>query len=404
MIATPLLTLIVLLLLLMLSAFFSGTENAFISLNKFKLKTLVFSGSKKGIAIKRLTEDVELFFSTILLGNNLANFALTSLATAFFITLFPQYGSLYSSVTITLLLLFFGEIIPKNIFRERAHYISYRIYPMLNFFKIIFLPVTSLLSRFIKTIYKLLKIPSEGRLDRVSKNELFSIISSSQMSGLLPEMDTNIIERIFSFKEKKVHQALLPINEITAIDAATPLSMVRDYFLGKNSDILLIYSGKHNNIVGYTVPNDSLNVENEDLPISEVMRDAVIVPEIIDLIECVKFFEEDHIIVAVDEYGSVSGVLTLADIIDEILGEASNILSSKDFKSTLISGKTSLEQLRIDFGIIIEDRSVNSVAGYMLKKLRKIPAVGESIRSNGYKFTVKECTKVKIKKVEINKI
>ena len=83
------------------------------------------------------------------------------------------------------------------------------------------------------------------------------------------------------------------------------------------------------------------------------MRDAVIVPEIIDLIECVKFFEEDHIIVAVDEYGSVSGVLTLADIIDEILGEASNILSSKDVKSTLISGKTSLEQLRIDFGIII---------------------------------------------------
>ena len=228
-------TLIVLLLLLMLSAFFSGTENAFISLNKFKLKTLVFSGSKKGIAIKRLTEDVELFFSTILLGNNLANFALTSLATAFFITLFPQYGSLYSSVTITLLLLFFGAIIPKNIFRELAHYISYRIYPMLNFFKIIFLPVTSLLSRFIKTIYKLLKIPSEGRLDRVSKNELFSIISSSQMSGLLPEMDTNIIERIFSFKEKKVHQALLPINEITAIDAATPLSMVRDYFLGKTA-------------------------------------------------------------------------------------------------------------------------------------------------------------------------
>ncbi len=394
----------VLFLLLVLSAFFSGTENAFISLNKFKLKTYSFSGSKRGMAIKRMTEDVELFYSTILLGNNLANFALTSLSTAFFISISPRYGTAYSSALVTSILLFFGEIIPKNIFRERAHYISYRIYPLLNFFKLLFLPVTFILSKLIRSIYSLLNIPSESRLDRISRNELFSVISSSQISALLPELGATIIERIFSFKQKKVSQALLPINEITAISTETPLSVVRKTFLKKSTEILLIYEGKHTNIVGYTVPNDTLNIEKDDIPISELMRDAVIVPEVIDLIDCVKLFEEDRIIVAVDEYGSVAGVLTLADIIDEILGEASNILTPQDFTSILINGKTSLEQLRIDFGIVIEDEDVNTAAGFILKRLKRIPEPGESVTFDGYRFLVKESGQMKIKKIEIRKI
>ena len=386
-----------------LSAFFSGTENAFLSLNKFKVNTLAYTGSKRGTAIKSLLADIEGFYSTILVGNNISNFVFTSLLTVLFLKIYPHRGTLYSSVVGTTIMVIFGEIVPKSILRERAHFFAYRLYPFLEFFRYLFLPVTAILTTLLKGIYSLLKIQTENRLESISRKELFTVISSSQMAGIIPELDSAVIERIFSFKEKKVHQAVIPINETLALPGETPVGEIKQRFINSKDEFLLLYHRKHTHLIGYTVPGDLVNIDNNDLPVSEVMRDIVFIPEVIPLIDAVPYFEEETLLVVVDEYGSLSGVLTLEEIVDEILGERENILYAPLQKEIdmIVSGKTSLEQLRIDFGIYIDDPYVNTIAGHLIRSLTRIPRPGESLVSGHYRFTVIDSSPAKIKKVKI---
>jgi|MTBAKSStandDraft_1061840.scaffolds.fasta_scaffold46295_2 CBS domain containing-hemolysin-like protein len=386
-----------------LSAFFSGTENAFLSLNKFKVNTMAYTGSKRGTAIKSLLADIEGFYSTILVGNNISNFVFSSLLTVLFLKIYPRHGTLISSVAGTTIMVIFGEIVPKNILRERAHYFAYRLYPLLAFFRYLFLPVSAVLTTLLKGIYALLRIQTENRLESISRKELFTVISSSQMAGIIPELDPTVIERIFSFKEKKVHQAVIPINETLALPGETPVGDIKQRFISSNDEFLLLYHGKHTHLIGYTVPGDLVNIDNNDLPVSEVMRDIVFIPELVPLLDAVPYFEEETLLVVVDEYGSLAGVLTLEEIVDEILGERENILMAPLQKEIdmIVSGKTSLEQLRIDFGIYIDDPYVNTIAGHMIRSLRKIPRQGESLVSGHYRFTVIDASPAKVKKVKI---
>ena len=387
-----------------LSAFFSGTENAFLSLNKFKVNTLAYTGSKRGTAIKSLLADIEGFYSTILVGNNISNFVFSSLLTVLFLKIYPRHGTLISSVAGTTIMVIFGEIVPKNILRERAHFFAYRLYPLLAFFRYLFLPVSAILTSLLKGIYALLRIQTENRLESISRKELFTVISSSQMAGIIPELDPTVIERIFSFKEKKVHQAVIPINETLALPGETPVGEIKQRFIASNDEFLLLYHGKHTHLIGYTVPGDLVNIDNNDLPVSEVMRDIVFIPELVPLLDAVPYFEDETLLVVVDEYGSLAGVLTLEEIVDEILGERENILTAPLQKEIdmIVSGKTSLEQLRIDFGIYIDDPFVNTIAGHMIRALRKIPRQGESLVSGHYCFTVIDSSPVKVKKVRIS--
>ncbi len=386
-----------------LSAFFSGTENAFLSLNKFKVNTLAYTGSKRGTAIKSLLADIEGFYSTILVGNNISNFVFSSLLTVLFLKIYPRHGTLISSVAGTTIMVIFGEIVPKNILRERAHFFAYRLYPLLAFFRYLFLPVSAILTSLLKGIYALLRIQTENRLESISRKELFTVISSSQMAGIIPELDPTVIERIFSFKEKKVHQAVIPINETLALPGETPVGEIKQRFIASNDEFLLLYHGKHTHLIGYTVPGDLVNIDNNDLPVSEVMRDIVFIPELVPLLDAVPYFEDETLLVVVDEYGSLAGVLTLEEIVDEILGERENILTAPLQKEIdmIVNGKTSLEQLRIDFGIYIDDPYVNTIAGHMIRALRKIPRQGESLVSGHYCFTVIDSSPVKVKKVRI---
>lgn len=386
-----------------LSAFFSGTENAFLSLNKFKVNTLAYTGSKRGTAIKSLLADIEGFYSTILIGNNISNFVFSSLLTVLFLKTYPRHGALISSVAGTTIMVIFGEIVPKNILRERAHYFAYRLYPLLAFFRYLFLPISAILTSLLKGIYALLKIQTENRLESISRKELFTVISSSQMAGIIPELDPSVIERIFSFKEKKVHQAVIPVNETLALPGDTPVGDIKQRFVSSHDEFLLLYHGKHTHLIGYTVPGDLVNIDNNDLPVSEVMRDIVFIPEVIPLLDAVPYFEEETLLVVVDEYGSIAGVLTLEEVIDEILGERENILTASLQKEIdmIVSGKTSLEQLRIDFGIYIDDPYVNTIAGHMIRTFRRIPRPGESLVIGHYLFTVIDASPAKVKKVKI---
>jgi len=388
-----------------LSAFFSGTENAFLSLNKFKINTLAYTGSKRGIAIKALLADIEGFYTTILVGNNISNFVFSSLLTLLMLKFYPRYGTLISSVAGTAVMVLFGEIIPKNIMRQRAHYFAYHFYPFLAFFRMLFFPLSILLKFMLKGIYTLLNIETANHLESISRKELFTVISSSQMAEIIPELDPTLIERIFSFKEKRIHQAVIPINETSALPGDTSVGEIKKRFLSSQDEFLLLFHGKHTHLIGYTVPGDLVNIDSNELPVSEVMRDIVFIPEIIPLIDAVPFFEEEALLVVVDEYGSISGVLTLEEIVDEILGERENILSAPFQKNIemVVSGKTSLEQLRIDFGIIIDAPDINTIAGYLLKTFKKIPRPGESRISNGYRFTVIDASPAKIKKVKISR-
>ena len=401
-------------LFLLLSAFFSGTENAFISLNKFKIKSLSYFKKKEVAIVNDILSDINLFFNTILLGNNFSVFAFSSIVALLFLTLDIKNASSYSSIFSTLVLIIFGEIIPKNVFRARAHFIVLKIGVVLKFFEKLFYPVTFIISFLLKGIYTLLKIDKERKLDKISKKEVFSIIRASQMEGVSLDIDTATIERIFNFSEKLVYDAVIPLSEVSIYSFSLSVKEVKKIFADKRSEYLLFHSDDNvNDIVGYSLPYDILNIENETLSIKDVMRDVVYVPEIVQLVDVIKYFNEEKIVVAIDEYGTMVGILTLSDLMDEVFGEKTNIYSvdkrektqeGEQFEHIVVNGKTSLEQLKIDFGILFPDKDVSTIAGLIMKNLKRFPSKNDSIQIGEYMIKVLSIDKTKISKIEIRKV
>ncbi|TYB31523.1 MAG: HlyC/CorC family transporter [Candidatus Mcinerneyibacterium aminivorans] len=405
---------VLLIITFLLSMFFSASENSFIQLNKFKIKNLIYKNKKIGREIYKILSNMDLFLSTILVGNNFAIFGFTSIS----LLLLLKFGipkaqaTTYNLIFSTLLILLFAEIAPKNIGRERSHYFSYKFYPLLKFFQRLFLPITYPVSLLIKLIYSLFNITKENRLDEISKKEIYTLTKSSGMKGLFPNFDTKMIERIFNFRNKRIYDAIIPLNETQPISSKKTINNVKKIFSENDIEYLPVYKNNITNIIGYTKPTDLLNIKNKELPIREIMRDLIYIPEFINLLDILDYFEEEFVLGVIDEYGIVSGLITLNDVIDEILGEEENIISKKVkadnniniVDEIIVSGKTPLEQLKIEFGIDIKDKDVNTLAGFLMKTFKKIPSRGTTYKYGNYQFKILKSSPTKIKRIKIKNI
>jgi len=405
------------LICLFLSMFFSGCENSFIQLNKFKIKNLIYRNKKVGKEIYKIMSDIDLFLSTILVGNNLAIFGFTSATLLITLNsgLEKSHATTINMIFSTIIILLFAEISPKNISRERSHYISYKTYPLLKFFQKLFFPLTYPISLLIKLFYKIFNVKKENQLGEINKKEIYSLIKFSGMKGLFPNIDNKIIERIFNFKNKKIFDAIIPSNEINPISEKSNIDNVKNIFGEIEKKYIPIYRGQKGNLVGYTTATDLLNIKNSKMEIKEIMRDLIYIPEFITLFDIIKYFEEEIVLGVIDEYGIISGLITLEDVVDEILGEEENIFYKKistntekgkfeKFDEIVVSGKTPLEQLELEFGISIDESEIKTLSGFLLKKFKKIPSKNRVLNYKNYRFEILNKTKTKINKVKISYI
>lgn len=399
---------LIFLFFILLSSFFSGAETAFTAINRIKLRSLIEQKEKKVFYIEFLLKSPKKLLTCILIGNNLANIAATTFATAFFINLFKTFGitNIATSLTlitiiVTFILLIFGEISPKTLAMKNPTKWALRISPIIYYFYICLYPIVILFDTLSTLISKLLRIkPTQNQ--HLTEDEIKLLIQLGQEDGILEKEEQKMLHGVINVFDKVVREIMTPRTDMICIEITDSVSNVIHLITNKGHSRIPVYEDKIDNIIGFIYAKDLLNV-NPSIKthnLRSFMRNAIFIPET-KLIESLlqqmrksKF----HLAIVVDEHGGVSGLVTMEDIIEEIVGEIQdeydkeNIFIKKIKPNYLIvNAKTNLDELStyLDFTFPKKD-DYDTIAGFILYELGSFPKKNQSIVYDRFEFIVKE--------------
>ena len=399
--------------LIFFSAFFSGSETALFSLSRSIVEDMERGGRRQRM-VSGLLRRPRMLLVTILFGNLLVNIASTSAVTAVAIGIFGQKGIGIAVAVMTCVILIFGEIGPKSIALRNAAALALLSAPLLRFFMILFMPIRLVLGGIADfAVEKSRKLFGE-RTEKFGAHELATAVELGHREGLFDSFEKEVLTNLFLFTETMVHEILVPRVEVFSIDIETPLAEAIIEVRSRGFSRVPLYEGKDDHIVGVLLAKDLLRYRrDEKVSLRDIMRSPFFVPGTKhirnlfgDLIAAHK-----HIVIALDEHGSFSGILTLEDILEEIVGEIRNRRETRiedyvlqDDNSIIVDGAMELEDLNEVFGMEIDSSEVETVAGFLTEQIGSIPRDGESFTLDGYRFLVISTEPTKINKIKIERI
>lgn len=380
-------------ILLAFSAFFSASETALSSANKIRLKTRAEDGDRKAARALELIEGYDKTLSAILVGNNVVNLYSASIATAAAIAMFGEKGSAIATAITTVLVLIFGEILPKSFAKDHSETFSLAVAAPLSFIRTILTPVVWI---FIQ-IKRLFTGRNSGMnlQPSVTEDELKTIIDTVEEEGVLSEQETDIIQSAIDFDNITVQEILVPRVDMVAVEMNTPTEDILSTCLDNGYSRIPVYQNSIDNIVGVLHAKDLLNclAKNKPIVVSELMRDVMFVYRTKRINSLLADFRrtKQHIAIVTDDYGGTVGLVTLEDVLEELVGEIWDETDSAEVPIRAISenkwevqGDVNIEDLfeTIGFSDRNFDCDYSSVAGWVLDVLEHIPVAGEHF---GYK-------------------
>lgn len=384
---TPLL--IVMIILVLFSAFFSSAETAFSSLNKVKLKAMSENKNQKKIErTLSLADDYDIVLSTILIGNNIVNIASTSIATLFFTGLLgdnSDLGATVSTVVMTIIVLIFGEITPKTIAKETAESYAVTIAPVVKAFIFLFYPL-NLLFRGWKLLLN--KVFGLGKVDTVTEEELKTYVDEAHTGGEIDENESELIRSSIEFDDLYVSDILTPRVDVEAVEKYWKLEEIEKVFRQSRFSRLPVYIGDIDNIVGVIHHRDFEDARQRGLKsLRTILNPVPMVSPDTKISKMMRILQKNktHLAVVVDEFGGTEGIVTLEDIIEELVGEIWDEhdevqidiekISDNEF---FVYGSASVDTMFEYFGIIPDKESdVTTVNGWIMENTDKIPDVGD---------------------------
>ena len=422
-----LLQFIVIIVLTGINAFFSGAEMSIVSVNKNKIKVMVEEGDKKAILLDNLLKEPSKFLSTIQVGITLASFfASASAATGLsqFLSVFLNkmkvpYSAQLSMIIVTFLLsyvtLVFGELIPKRVALRSSEKMALSSIGVIVFISKIFSPFVKFLTFSTNVVLTLLKLKEDNIEEKVSKEELRSLVEVGREHGIINEVEKEMIENIMVFDEKIAREIMIPRTKVFLIDRNTTIEeLFETKEVGKYSRIP-VYEEEADNIVGILLTKDLMMEAYkkgfENINISEMVQEAYFVPETKNVNELFNEMqlEKKHIAILIDEYGGFSGIVTLEDLIEEVMGNIADEYDDEDLSirqlspnKYLISGDVSLNDLNDAFHIELESKYYDTLSGLLIEKLGYIPEDDEKISPitiDGIEFKPQRVRDKKIEKI-----
>ena len=399
--------------LIILSGLFSGTETALMSVSRLKVKALFEQGRRGSGALKRIKEDPHRLIITILIGNNIVNIGAAAWATKLFTDAFGSMGVGIATGVMTFLILIFGEITPKTYAASNAEPIALFVAKPVEMLSWLLFPLVWMFGKISRAMNKLF---GGKNTEKVSEEELRALVTMGREEGILSEEAAEMMENVLKFEGTKVTEVMTPEADIKMIDGDARLKDVIDYIVKQNFSRYPIYEGKHNNIIGILDVDDVLKfMKNNrlDAQIKEMKRPAYFVPESKEVDDLLDELEGNDLPMAiiVDEYSTIEGLVTVEDILEEIVGE----IFDKSKKTSLFIKKLNDNTVRVDARApvdevnkalsigIKEGRSFETIAGYVEWKLERIPEKGAKIKLKKAIIEVDEVTKQGIKSVKISK-
>ena len=315
-------SILILVLLITMSAYFSATETAYSSLNKIKLKSIANKGNKKAKLALELSEKYDSVISTILIGNNIVNIATASLATVLFTKLLGSSGVTVSTIVMTILILIFGEISPKSIAKDIPESFAIFSAPLLNVFCIILKPVNHIFCLWKKLISKVLKIQKHSG---ITEDEILTIAEEAENEGGINPQQLEIIKSAIELNEQEVIEAFTPRVDMIAVKDSCSKEELLNLFIESGFSRIPVYHDNIDNVIGIINEKDLINivVNNNNEEISSIIKPLNVIQPHMKLSHLLKVLQNNksHMALIADEYGGTMGIITLEDILEELVGE-----------------------------------------------------------------------------------
>ena len=378
-------SIIVILICLVLSSYFSATETAFSTINKIRVKTLAEKGKRKAKLVLKLSDNYDGLLSTILIGNNLVNILSASLATILFTNwLGENTGPTVSTVVLTIIVLIFGEITPKSVAKEHPEVFAMFAAPFIKFLMIILAPVNWLFKQW-KKLMSLIFKPKEE--ESMIEDELISMVEEAEEEGEFDKDESQIIKSAIEFAELEVGDIFTPRVDVTAISNRLSIDEIANVFVEAGYSRIPVYQDDFDNILGILYYKDfyAKKQQTNDFNVEDLLKPVIYLTKNQKINDVLKDFQKKqlHFGVILDEFGSIAGVVTLEDIIEEIVGEiwdehdlVENEITQTSEYEYIVSGKTSIVKL-LNILDIEEEVDSLTVNGWVMEHLNCIPTVNK---------------------------
>lgn len=395
-----------LIILLLLSAFFSSTELAYIVANKLKVEVKALRKNLPAQSANFFIKNAQVFFSTILIGNNIVNVAFASLSTIFFANYFG-WNDYEILIAVSIITLFIGELIPKYIAREGADYLVFIVAIPLRIISIILYPFIKLTTQLSKILTIRKKESIENITHLFDKNDFMILVDEGHRAGKVKKEDSRIINKIFDFTEQKVYEAMRPRTEIVGIEINEPISKAIDLFIESGYSKIIVYEENLDNIKGILLAKDMFAKPKD---IQSVIREIPFYPDTKKSLEILNELLNKNISISVivDEFGGTAGIVTTEDIIEELFGEIKDEYDTEEIickrisrGNYIISGKVEIDHLNDKYNLNLPVGDYETIAGFIVDRIGKIPRQGEKIKINEYEILIIRANKVRIDLIKL---
>ncbi len=402
-------SLVIIIISIIMSAYFSATETAFSSLNRIRMKNMAEKGNKKACLVMKLSENYDSLLSTILIGNNIVNIASASLAAVLFVKLLgDEVGPSVSTAVTTVVVLIFGEVSPKSIAKESPEKFAMFSAPFLHMLMVLLTPFNFLFRQWKKVLSMIIKQGEDGG---ITEEELLSIVEEAKQDGGIDEQENMLIRSALEFTEQEAVDIITPRIDITAVSTEATKEEVADVFAKTAFSRLPIFEDTIDHIVGIVYQKDFYNnVYHGSKEISEIIRPALFVPKNKKIGILLKELQHKkiHIAVVLDEYGGTVGIITLEDILEELVGEiwdeydeVSSEIEKKSETEYIVLGSADIDKVFEALNIQAPEEETESgiVNGWIMNQLGRVPEKQDSFEYKGYQITVLEMDEKRVGKV-----
>ena len=408
---------LVIVILLGLWAFFSSAETALMACNKIRMKNLAEDGNKKAAKVLQVTENQPKMLSAILIGNNLVNLSASALATVFATNTFGSGAVGLSTGILTLLVLLFGEITPKGIASQKSDDIALAYAGYVYFLMQILTPVIYCINLLSQGVQRLLRIDLSKKQDAITEEELRTLVDMGHEEGVIETDEKKMITNVFDFGDQVAKDIMIPRVEMTCVDVETDFQEVLEIFRKERYTRMPVYEEDTDNVIGIlNIKDVFLKGQERNFSLRSLMRQPLFTFELKKVSKLLNEMRKSssNVAIVLNEYGSCVGMITLEDMLEEIVGDIHDEYDEEEEEEIgkirisdheyLVEGSMKLNDLNEILGTELESEDYDSIGGYLTGLFEHLPNKGEAVIEGGLKFVVEAANDTRVEKVRIFKL
>lgn len=404
--------LLILILLIGLSAFFSSAETAFTTVNKIRIRNLAETGNRKAVTLMKVLENQGKMLSAILVGNNVVNLTASSMATTLALQVWSNRAVGFATGILTLVILVFGEISPKTISTLYSEKISLKYAGFIYGYMTVMTPVIYAINLLSMGFLRLVRVDPNRKRDAITEDELRTIVDVSHEEGVIESEERKIINNVFDFGDSVAKDIMVPRIDMAMVEVNAAYDELLDIFREEKYTRMPVYEETTDNVIGIINMKDLLLIDrNEDFRIRNLLREPLYTYEYKNTAELMVEMRQtsNNMIIVLDEYGATAGMITLEDLLEEIVGEIRDEYDEDEEQELVevgpgeyvVEGSMKLDDLNDQLDLELESEDYDSIGGLIIGQLDRLPEAGEAVVCDGIRLVVESLDKNRIQRVHM---